>query len=114
VDPVVIHLAIVFLIGLAFAMLKIAIRRRWLRDHPDADFGLSPVGGILLGVWLATSIAMIAVGNMHPESEFGQWLSSPEMMALFILVAVASLTVVGLALHAVGVTVVTPRKVRDV
>ena len=113
-DPIAIQIAIMFLIGLGFAVLKIALRRRRLRDQPHADIELSPVGGILAGVWLTTSIAFVALGNMHPESVFGQWLSSPEMMALFVLVAFVSLMVVGMVLHAVGVTVVAPRKVRDV
>jgi hypothetical protein len=113
-DPIAIQLAMVFLLGLGFAALKIALRRRWLRDHPDADIGLSPVGSILAGVWLVTSVAIIAARNMHPESELGQWLSSPEMMALFVLAAVLSLVIIGVVLHAVGITVVTPRKARDV
>jgi hypothetical protein len=113
-DPIAIYLAIVFLIGLGFAVLKIALRRRWLRDHPEADIRLSLFGGILAGVWLATGIAMIAVAKTHPESEFGRWLASPGMMELFIFGAVVSLFIVGMILHAVGMTIVTPGKVRDV
>jgi hypothetical protein len=114
VDPIAIYLAILFLIGLGMAVLKIALRRRRLRDHPEADVELSPFGGILAGVWLATSIAMVAVGKMHPESEFGRWMTSPWMMELFIFGAVGSLFIVGATLQTVGIAIVTPRKVRDV
>jgi hypothetical protein len=113
-DPIAIYLAIVFLIGLGLAVLKIALRRRWLRNHPEADIGLSLFGGILAGVWLATCIAMIAVARMHPESQFGRWLTPPGMMELFIFAAVVILFIVGMILHTVGITIVTPRKVRDV
>jgi hypothetical protein len=95
-------------------VLKIALRRRWLRDHPEADIRLTPFGGLLVGVWLATIIAVIAASKMHPDSEIGKWLSLPEMTSLFILAAVVSLFVVGILLHTVGVMVVAPRKVRDV
>ena len=111
---IAIYLAILFLFGLGMAVLKIALRRRRLRDHPEADIELSPFGGVLAGVWLATSIAMIAVGKMHPETEFGRWMTSPWMMELFIFAAVVSLFIVGAILQTVGIAIATTRTVRDV